>query len=61
MRAFLILGVVALGGCGAITPDAERTVVVPAPAVGAREPQVCSSGGLDIILGGRVNVGAQAR
>jgi hypothetical protein len=61
MRAFLILGLLALGGCAATTPDAERTMLVPAPAVGAREPQVRSSGGLDIILGGRLSVDAQAR
>lgn len=61
MRAILILGCLAAGGCAGVVPDAERTMLVPAPAVGERAPQVRSSGGLDIILGGRVSVDAQAR
>lgn len=61
MRAILILGLLALPGCAAVTPDAERTMLVPGPTVGSREPQVRPAGGLDIILGGRLSVGASAR
>lgn len=61
MRAILILGLLATGGCAAITPDAERTMLVPGPTVGSREPQVRATGPLDLILGGRVSFGGSVR
>ena len=61
MRVILILGLLATAGCAGVTPDPERTMLVPGPAVGSREPQVRAGGGLDIILGGRVRLGASAR
>lgn len=61
MRLILFLALLGLGGCAGVTPDPERTTRVPGPQIGSREPQVRSSGGLDIILGGQVSVGASAR